>query len=208
MTNLPYILAQDLGKPPSETAAKILSFAFLPSGWDYGEGGPIPQLIIDDALAWERFFDLRGWDTNAGPGPDREIAVSARRGSSRIEVVIESDRTLTVVYDSEGTRISYKPRISAQEAHKLILEIVEPWSASVSSTQRNSIQNQISGLSSRSEIHRVTDLSQYSIANVSGRPEAQFALMYGGIGQWSAALLESQSYSGNSTQKYSSVTIE
>jgi hypothetical protein len=208
MPNLPYTIAQNLSKAPSETAAKILSFSFLPSGWDYGEGGPIPQLIIDDALAWERFFDLRGWDTNAGPGPDGEIAVSAKRGSVRIEVVIESNGTLTVAYDSEGTRISYKPRISAQEAHKLILEIVEPWSASASSTQTNMTKNQISGLSSLSEIHRVTDPYPYSIVNASNLPGAQFARIYGDIGRWSAVLLESQSYSGNSTQKYSSVIIE
>jgi hypothetical protein len=193
-------IIKDIEKLPSKTAENIISFSLLPDGWDYGEGGPIPQLTINNALAWERFFDLKGWDTNAGPGTDGEIAVSAKLGSSRVEVVIEPKNTLTVAYDFKGTRVSYAPRISTQEAHKRILEIVEPWNASDSSTQRNSTENQISGLTSRLGIHDRTDRYRFLTMNVSNLPEERPVLIFRNIGRWSPVLWESQSYSGSSTR--------
>jgi hypothetical protein len=172
----------------SKTAEKIISFSLLPNGWDYGEGDPIPKDTVDTALAWERFFDLRGWDTNAGPGTDGEIAISARLGSSRIEVVIEPDRTLTIAYDFEGARVSYAPRISAQKAQERILEIIEPWNSSASSTQRSTTGDQISGLTQRSEIPQRTDRYPFSVKIVSGLPEERPVLTYGDIGRELAVL--------------------
>jgi hypothetical protein len=154
-----------------EDAARVLdeirSFASLPVGWDYGNGGPIPEYAINKALYWAELFSLKGLDINAGPGTDGEVAVSGKLGDSRIEIVIEPDDTITVIFDFKGTRVSYEPRVPIQEAQDRILKHVgEAWNAFVYSMAENSIENQTSGWIRPLETRLVMDLYQFWRPNV------------------------------------------
>ena len=156
------------GLPSSPAADKIMAFAQLPKGWDYGQGDPIAQEVMNKALAWEGFFSIRGWITNAGPGTDGEIAVSAILGESRIEVIVEADGTLTIAYDFKNRRVLYEPRLLVQEAQRRILEIVEQsWNAFVYLTPKNTTRTPRSGSIQHFGTHPKTGLYLLSMVNAS-----------------------------------------
>jgi hypothetical protein len=135
----------------SYTASRILSFASLPEGWDYGEGVPPSMPIIRAAIDWERRLSSSGWQTNAGPGPMGEIAVSAVLGTFRIEVVLESDHTITVIYGIDGVRSIYRPNLYHKEAGELVRDLLtRSWHSYVSSIPGSMTRSQTSGSTSPS----------------------------------------------------------
>jgi hypothetical protein len=184
----------------SDAVDKITEFAQLPEGWDYGQGGPVSQDAVSKALAWEGFFSLRGWRTNAGPGTDGEIAVSGSLGDSRIEVIVEPDSTLTIAYDFKNRRVLYEPRMSVQEAHKRILEIVErSWNAFVYSIPKNTTRMQRSGLIQHFETHPAMGLYLLSMVNASDLMVTQSVHTYTSTGSASQGWLGNQLSSGDLT---------
>jgi len=64
MTNAIYIDATVIvslfeGAAISKAESKIQSFADLPEGWDYGNGGPIAVEAREIALTWDAFLNSR-----------------------------------------------------------------------------------------------------------------------------------------------------
>jgi len=117
----------------TSTPVKILSFGDLEVGWHYGEGGPIDSQTITAALEiyWQ-FFLAEFDDTDAFPGVDGEIMVTAYRGNHYVEVIVENDGTMSLSYEFEDVEmfppLEHRP---AKEIKQKVAEVArEIWSTS------------------------------------------------------------------------------
>jgi hypothetical protein len=159
----------------SLTENKIMDFAQLPQGWDYGRGNPISARVIQAALTWNSRLQRLGFlNTNASPGSDGEIAVAAAVGDHRIEVIIETDGMVSVAYDFRRKQQFYRLRMQDTEVHQLVLELVgQIWNASTSFTEINMMGTQIAG--SELLLGTIQDPYQSLDVTVSLVEESQFA---------------------------------
>jgi hypothetical protein len=144
---------------------KINSFAHLPEGWDYGSGGPITEDTRKIAIAWNDFLRSQWFlSTDASPGSEGEIAIAAGLGDHYIEIIVESDRTVSVAYDFKRKQVLYQSRLSALEARELVMQLVEHiWNVFTSFTVTN-IMQQKTGFSER---HLRTIGGRYPLSGVN-----------------------------------------
>ena len=128
-------------KSTPDIEAKIKSFAHLQHGWDYGQGDPIAQPIISAALILSKLLKFLGFSNfDASPGTDGEISIAGSAGEHYLEIIINSDHTLSVAHDLDRRQQFYRLNQSAIEALGSILEATgQLWSAYISYTQRNTI---------------------------------------------------------------------
>ncbi|MCC0000118.1 MAG: hypothetical protein H6870_14295 [Methylobacteriaceae bacterium] len=105
----------------SKTFGKILSFAKLKHGWHYGVGGPLKSSVISAALGAHWRLLLNGFDdTNAFPGANGELMVTAYHASQYLEIVVEHDCTLHVCYEIDGSEVMSKSGMTYDEAIELL----------------------------------------------------------------------------------------
>jgi hypothetical protein len=120
--------------PALATAEKVLSFGSLRPGWHYGEGVAPKQKAIEAALTifWQFYF--AGFeDTDAFPGIDGEIMVTAYHGDHYLEVLVETDGTMNFSYEfaGEDALLPASERRPAAAIKEKIEEIArEIWSTS------------------------------------------------------------------------------
>lgn len=122
------------------TAQKIDSFALLEDGWDYGSGGPMAEKNLDAARGWNTFLSAFPFSyTDAFPSGDGRVTIAAGAGDYYIEIIVESDLTISVAYDFKKKQKFYRLHMSNEGALQSILEMSgELCSASTSSIKRNS----------------------------------------------------------------------
>jgi len=108
----------------SQTAQKIENFRQLPVGWHFGSGVPPTGDTIQKAIALNRVAAQVGFTkTNAFPGVDGEIQITLYDDSVYLEFTIESDGTITFVYEHDNKEILYKEKLSLDEAVRKIQEL-------------------------------------------------------------------------------------
>ncbi len=101
----------------TQTTAKILSFGELPVGWHYGGGVPPAKETIAAALKLNEEAEASGFDkTNAFPGIEGEIQVTAYFGALCLEFTIERDGGITFVKEKDDQEIAYEPTLTLDEA--------------------------------------------------------------------------------------------
>ena len=81
------------------TKKKIDSFCKLPKGWHYGEGVPASKKRIEKAHKINDFFHSYGVNTDAFPGIEGEIQVTAYLDEYYWEVTIERDNSIVYVFE-------------------------------------------------------------------------------------------------------------
>jgi hypothetical protein len=92
-----------------QTAQKIYGFKDLPVGWHYGSGVPPTDEAIRKALLLNAEAGFAGFrKTNAFPGIDGEIQVTAYHGSIYLELMLELDGTVIFVYEYNDQEIDYE----------------------------------------------------------------------------------------------------
>jgi hypothetical protein len=108
------------------TAKKIREFSALPRGWYYGMGtGPSPR-TIHIALAYLSALMVYGFsETDAFPGGDGEIMITAYSNSHCIEVTVDVDTTFTVSHQDGKESRFYEPGLSGIQACAELARIVE-----------------------------------------------------------------------------------
>jgi hypothetical protein len=156
---------------------KINSFAFLRDGWDYGNGGPIPQHTRDLALAWNRFLQSQGFvESDAFPGGDGEIVIATESDDHYLEVIIESDDSISLAYDFQSKQVFYRANMSSMDAVQTIIELAgQICGVSGYYTQTNLIGNEVGLRAQRFGTQRRTDVFQSSVWNALTTEETQFA---------------------------------
>lgn len=108
----------------STTAKKIRSFGSLPIGWHYGQGGPLSVDVINKALAIDGYYRQLGFTTtDAFPGADGELMITAYRGPNCIETIISFDLHYSVTHERDDEEISATQGVSEIIAERVIKKI-------------------------------------------------------------------------------------
>jgi hypothetical protein len=111
--------------PNGKTAKKIQSFGKLPDGWHYGTGERAPDSIVSIALEYLSYFTILGFEeTDAFPGIDGEIMLTAYKRSHCIEVTVEVDKTFTIAHQIDRKDHTYETDLSGISASLEITRIV------------------------------------------------------------------------------------
>jgi hypothetical protein len=119
-------IGQGSGAGYERTDAKIRSFARLPPGWHYGAGKAALQETIDLAREYLLLFAQLGFvETDAFPGVDGEIMVSAYRGGHCVEVTLELDSTFTLTHQFDGSDRYHGAGLSSVTASQTLSTISE-----------------------------------------------------------------------------------
>jgi hypothetical protein len=165
---------------PVSTAEKIESFSDLQEGWDYGVGAVVEQTTISAAQTWNRLLTMIGFETDASPGADGEIAIGGSRGPYYMELIAEADQTTSVAYDFKGMQEYYRLNQPTIDVLSSVLDVAgEIWNASTWYTQENTISRNISGFGPPSGITRGP--YQYFPVNASNSMIAENANTFGYI---------------------------
>jgi len=139
------------------TPGKILGFTELPTGWHYGNGGPISVDVVQIALDLNAYLVSSGLiNTDAFPGANGEIQLTAYHTTADgrqhfIGIMIEPTRELSLVYEINGQ--DGRAPVEAADVEKIkaiILEIArgigtaagEQWSILGTFTPKTSITNE------------------------------------------------------------------
>ena len=100
----------------SDTITKLKSFASLPQGWRFGEGGPISSDAITLGVNWVKYAESVGITrANAFAGPDLEIAVTFYRDDRSIEITLESDRSITFAEDCGDEQLTFVENLGLEQ---------------------------------------------------------------------------------------------
>jgi hypothetical protein len=95
---------------------KVDSFSNLSNGWHYGQGVPPLTQVIDKAKKLNDLALRIGFkETNAFPGIDGEVQITAYFKNLYLEFTIPSDGLITYVYERDHQEIEYE-QITYDEA--------------------------------------------------------------------------------------------
>lgn len=124
--SIPYTFLKLNGTLDSLTEAKILGFRNFKKGWHYHGGVPFKDDIIFTAIKINRKLLRCGFEkTNAFPGLDGEIMVTAYHKEHYFEFAIEKDQSITYCREMGDEELAYEEGYSYQEIISMIDELAE-----------------------------------------------------------------------------------
>jgi hypothetical protein len=116
---------------------KIRSFSRLPIGWHFGSGNAPSSDTIATALAWHGFLIRLGFTvTDAFPGAQGEIMVTAYEGPHYIELLLEADNSVSLIYELNSIELTCLEQATAAQ----ILSELEAIAGGIWNTSAYSIQ--------------------------------------------------------------------
>lgn len=119
------IAAASSFRSEAPSIAKVISFARLYPGWHYGAGVPAPEKRVGRAIAYIMFFNGLGLDeTDAFPGVDGEVMLTAYKGRHYLQLTLEANDRITAVYQINGDDVFYDEGLSNQDAISWIMDVV------------------------------------------------------------------------------------
>ncbi|KWT91821.1 hypothetical protein [Candidatus Magnetominusculus xianensis] len=118
MTKIPkYECLMTLRSYSNFTEAKIAGFGKIEKGWHYGEGGPIDDKVIRNAIKINNAALSYGFtETDAFPGLYGEVQFCIYHNDHYLEFMIEADDKITYVYELRDVVVDYKEDINIEEA--------------------------------------------------------------------------------------------
>jgi hypothetical protein len=124
-------------------SGKIDSFAHLPIGWRYGEGGPISEPVRKAALLFHRRAANLGFtETDVAPGASGAIAFAIVFKGHFLEFVIQPDLSVDFWHDVNGEEVTSVEGLTLDQALTRLLEFANRrWNSSDSSTRTTSTQD-------------------------------------------------------------------
>jgi len=107
----------------NDTTQKIKGFLRLPKGWHFGKGVAPSEAIAEIAVALAAEAVAKGFRaTDAFPGTDGEIQVTAYHGSKYLEFTIDVHGSITFVHEDNEQEIDFERMLSIRNALQKI-----PW---------------------------------------------------------------------------------
>lgn len=83
-----------------ETSKKISNFLTFKRGWSFGDGEPFSKVRIEESLKFHSTLIQTGWlQTDAFPGVNGEIRVTAYAHDTYLEFTLEADGTWTFYHE-------------------------------------------------------------------------------------------------------------
>ena len=104
--------------PENTTKDKIRGFSSFKKGWHFGEGVPPSKELLKIAVNMADRVALSGFRSDAFPGIDGEIMVTAYHGGDYLEFTFETDGTVTFVREKGETEIAYEEKLTFKQAKK------------------------------------------------------------------------------------------
>jgi hypothetical protein len=99
------------------TLRKISSFQLLPIGWDYGRGVPASTSTAERARSIYNSFTQLGFvETDAFPGSDGEIMVTAYKDDYYLECLVEIDGTYTIIAEKNRSEFLESSHVQERDA--------------------------------------------------------------------------------------------
>ena len=99
---------------------KLKEIACLKNGWHYGEGVPPSKKSLKKANILIEQITMSMFDVDVFPGIDGEIMVTAYHKEHYWEFTIESDQTVTYVYQRQKIDMSYEEGLSFNDAIEIL----------------------------------------------------------------------------------------
>jgi len=124
-------------KIPTKTEQKLVSFTQLETGWHYGRGAPISELMLSRAFAAYLELMLVGFSqTDAFPCPDGDVLVTGYRRDHYVGVTVHQDATFSFVHEVGDKECCELDNCSLSELKRALLKVSEEiWGSSDSSIQ-------------------------------------------------------------------------
>ncbi|MEE9365455.1 MAG: hypothetical protein V3W44_02110 [Dehalococcoidales bacterium] len=112
-----------LRKRSTVTERKLRGLEELESGWHYGEGVPLGDSILDDAISLNREATNLGFsETDAFPGTDGEVMLTIYFDDHYLEFTLEPNGNVTFHQEKGDEEIAYQEGLSLQDAKAKIAE--------------------------------------------------------------------------------------
>lgn len=109
----------------SSTARKLAAFKNLSHGWNYGSGCPIRDNVYDCAKGLLLYINELGLsNTDAFPGSDGDVCITAYRFDHYLEVTVEVDSSISVSYEIGDNEEFFMENLSRAAAKKALLRAV------------------------------------------------------------------------------------
>jgi hypothetical protein len=123
---------------PSEqhiTVRKISSFLRLVPGWNYGEGDTFNEDIIDRAIELHKLLlSFVFYETDAFPGTDGSIMVTAYDNDDCLEFTIETDGGIRCILESNDVAVYEQENLTILQVKDILKQLRrERWRPSDSS---------------------------------------------------------------------------
>jgi len=148
----------------SATAAKIKSFRSLPTGWHYGQGGPLRADVVNKALEIDGYYRQLGFTTtDAFPGANGELMITAYRELHCIETTLSTDLRYSVTHERDDAEMSATQDVSEIIAKRIINQIgAEIWRSFGLSTESTTTKGGKGSQASRSKTQKVVVFLSFS----------------------------------------------
>lgn len=175
MTNSSYLAwspqAVTLAEQP-KTVKKIERFRSLPVGWHYGSGVAADRATIARAKDIFTQYAQMGFSvTDAFPGKDGEIVVTAYKNDYYIECVVEVDGTYSVVGEKDKDVIIETERGSEGQTIAAIVKVArQAWNIFGSYTLSTTTQGETSSKVWHSRTLQATGQPRYFYADAWTKP--------------------------------------
>jgi hypothetical protein len=184
----------------SQTTQKIKSFRDLPVGWHYGSGVPPTDETIRKALLLNAEAGFAGFrKTNAFPGTDGEIQVTAYHESIYLELMLELDGRVIFIYEHNDKEIAYEGLTLNEAIARIRTFRGLTWALSGLSTSGTTTPIKSDSQASPSNLLATGVESPLLIQSASYEPGAVFVSTSKDTTQ---TLLEHPQFSGTSPLKY------
>ena len=185
----------------SKTEKKLAGFKNLSKGWNYGCGRPIRDNVYRDAEILLRYINELGISkTDAFPGIDGDVCITAYRLVHYLEVTIEIDSTISVSHEINDNEVLSKEGLSLLEARRVLQGVAEEiWGSSDSSIHVTMIESSTGLTTWLLRTPRIAQGFLSSAVSVLIIPEEEFASTFENSIQ---EYLGSHRYSGNLTRQF------
>lgn len=118
-----------------EVQRKIVGFRGLDHGWHFGEGTPPTDDMILMALTVNNNISHSGYvETDAFPGIDGEIQLTAYRDQTYLELTLELDGSVTFIHEINDEVVEYEEGLTLIQALEKLGVSGEQWDTSGLST--------------------------------------------------------------------------
>ncbi len=157
------------------TSRKIRAFKNLPNGWHFGEGCPPSDTTISQAQELNKSLGLVGFQkTNAFPGIDGAVRVTAYHNKTYLEFTIEANGEVTFLHEEGGEEIEYRENVSLSQATEFAKDLGgKLWASFDSSIQVTTTILESDSRVLPSKPHEMEAESQLLMKNVPLEPVAQ-----------------------------------
>jgi hypothetical protein len=182
-------------------ARKIRSFANLPEGWHYGEGGPLSKSTIDAALDLASFLVPSVTNRiDAVPSQNLNVVILAQIGNEYMEVVIHPDQTCVVIRDGDEEDRTDHAALSLAQVKRMIQKMLGEACITQDGFIKKPSHTNLAGSPVQSFIPR-EEAFHWWTAPASTPAEFLYVTMHGST-TVARTPLENRRYTGGSTQTY------